>query len=81
MIGSAGAAADRQCRCQCPNRGVRGVRGVAGTVANLAARPDLFERAAAKCDARAERHGVPDAPRLGPDSVGRGESDLLLVLP
>ena len=80
MTGSAAAAAARQCQCQCqcPNRGVR---GAAWTVANLAARPDLFERAAAECDARAERHGVPNAPRLGPDSVGPGESDVLLALP
>ena len=78
MTGSAAAAADRQRPRQCPNRGVC---GAAWTVANLAARPDLFERAAAECDARAERHGVPNAPRLGPDSVGPGESDVLLVLP
>jgi len=29
----------------------------AWTLANLAARPDLFERASAECDAHAERHG------------------------
>ena len=75
MTGSAAAAADRQRPCQCPNRGVR---GAAWTVANLAARPDLFERAAAECDAHAERQGES---RLGPGSVRSCETDLLLVLP